>query len=232
MFRQEVEQGISLIPRMSKGVRRNHHDPLYSDWRISHFHLGVELDRRGFYNRTKHTAFAYIDQETVRMLAVWPHDPRPYEDIRLLEILQRDWPEIMKQHEIKGVTKIFPSSQKPEHIRAMRKGFLNMYEVGGKPYFPLGGGVMGNGASAEALMSHDRMGNLTTELQHEWARQMGMLPARFRLISPTTYVIQDKLGRFWRMKKTWYESKFVQVDPQMSRILEHRFSHNEENNLS
>ncbi|MEF2279423.1 hypothetical protein V3W47_14060 [Deinococcus sp. YIM 134068] len=209
---------------MSTTVCRKRHDPLFSDWRISHFHLGTELNRRGFYTRTKHTAFAYIDGQTFRLLAVWPHEPRPYENIRLLKILKRDWPHVMEQYRAKGVDNLFPVLQNPEHIQQMRRGFLMMYDLDGVAYHPPGGGVVSSGDSAEAVMKHNRMANLTTQLQHEWARQMGSRPARFRLLSPTTYAIQDREGRFWELQQTWYHSRFVPLDPQIGRILEGRFN--------
>ncbi|UQN10843.1 hypothetical protein [Deinococcus sp. QL22] len=219
MLRSEVEVGHSLLPRMSSQVRRKVHDPLFSDWRILHFHLGTTLDRRGFYNRTNHTAFAFLDKHTFRLIAVWPHHPRPYEDIRLLHILKRDWPDVMEQYQAKGVTKLFPMIQTPEAIKMSRKKFMTMIDLDGVAYFPPGGGIVSNGYSSEAVMQHNYMANFTSELQHAWARKMKGQKASFHLLSPISYAIVDKQRQSWILEQSHTEQRFISLSPAASTLV-------------
>lgn len=204
LLKNEVESGESLIPRMSTSLVKIFNDHLLNDWGIHHFHLGTKFENSGFISRTKHVVFAIITQDKFLLIDIKPHNPAPWSDPELLKIIYEVWPEVLQPHYLPGVKSRVDLS-KPEHISRLRKaGITTMTSIGGKVFTLLGGGLVSDGGSVQALVNHDRMANFTTRLQHEWYAEVRR-PASFRLLDEFHYMIQEKDGRLW----TWEDRGLI-----------------------
>ncbi len=74
-FEKKVEQGDNLTPFLSQKIKRcNYNDLLLNDWGIHHFHLSRCYRDDGFVKRSLYQIFAYVTEDSVYMIQVYPHN--------------------------------------------------------------------------------------------------------------------------------------------------------------
>jgi hypothetical protein len=92
-----VRNGDDLTPFQSK-LRLNKadfHDQLLTDWGIHHFHLGSGQDPMDprFMKRTGPVLYAFLTEDRFLALSIDEHGS--WSDPQLLEVLHRNWPEVI-----------------------------------------------------------------------------------------------------------------------------------------
>lgn len=201
-LQREVEQGKPLRPRLSTGLLFRSADPLFNDWGVMHFHLGTRLQPDGFVKRTNHTAYAVVERDRFLLLAVLPHQPRPYEDTELLRRWQANWPDSIARFQVDakvddGTREI---SKDPALILAYRdKGYNVPTVVGGRTYLPMGGGVTVDGGAVDALKEENRLTYEARWLQRDWQAQFPGQSGRLRF-GYQEFVVQDSAGNLWHQQ--------------------------------
>lgn len=157
-FVEKIEKGDDLMPYMSgKIMDATYNDGLLNDWNISHFHLSRRMGKDGFIKRSDYELFAYVTEDAVYLLQIYPHkEEYLYAKQDLFRILAENWPEVIQTFHINDAIKLsyVPNDKEYEQLREAH--FMNLTQVGeNQIYFPPGGGVMSNGYSAFALRNVD-----------------------------------------------------------------------------
>lgn len=133
---KKLEQGEDITKYLSKKINGKNNDLLLYDWSIHHIHFSPE--------RTKDMLFAYITFDTAYLLAVMSHEEkgtpnRTWANSNLVEILHRNWPNILSEFKINGVR---PDNITNEERTILRKNCGNAFVTmsDGTVYSPIGEG--------------------------------------------------------------------------------------------
>ena len=101
-LKSELEVGADVTARLS---RKRHiatfEDQLLNEWGIVHFHVGCR-DAQGDVPGNDAVLFAFISGEVMHCIGFFPH--RSWSNIKPLEILQRNWPEVIEHARAWGLT--------------------------------------------------------------------------------------------------------------------------------
>jgi len=155
LIKDKVRKGENLKPHQSyQFTNPNYNDRLLNDWGIHHLHLGKQIQKNGFVERTGHVLFARVTHDTFYLLDVMNHSPgqQPWIKKILVEIIHNNWPDSIAENRIKGIvdTEFNPSEQEIGQLRnAGINSILKMND--GTIYAPLGGGLIGSGISLEVI---------------------------------------------------------------------------------
>ena len=200
-LKEDVEQGRSLLPRMSEQVMRHFNDDLFNDWGIHHFHLGTELRRKGFYTRSRHVAMAIVQEDRFLLIDVVPHGndvPEPWADNALLSIVQRQWPDVLAPYRMRGVAKLLPDWN-PQDRRELRSiGVFLGVEVDGISYLPPGGGITTDRGSADVSSTFNDHRRKLRDVQLAWHLTHPGIRAIARLLPRQGIVIETADGSLWQ----------------------------------
>lgn len=126
-FEQCIRMGSNLLPFLStKVIEADKKDDLLNSLGIWHFHLSIRPREDGFVKRNQWLILAVVTDSDFYMLKVCDHsnDYWTY-DRSLNEIIERNWPELFDQYELKGITGI-DDLNLDEYIQA-RKAHANMF---------------------------------------------------------------------------------------------------------
>lgn len=143
-FIKRAQSGEDLRPYLSTHIADpDYSDLMFYDWGIFHFHLGVKLNHRGFFERTDELLFAMTDPgaKTMYLIDTHPHKGG-FANQDLLRILEDNWPEILDRHTLKGVLGLSYHASDDE-IEKMRKAgvSVSVQTPGGRVLVPMGGGI-------------------------------------------------------------------------------------------
>lgn len=160
----KIRNGENVNPHLSRTTKRiNYKDGILFDWNIYHFHLGVDIEDDNYSGRTGDVLYAYVEENAMYFLAIAPHGQ--WEDKQLLEIIVRNWEELLSIYAIDAdIEKPFDSK---EDIKMFREGNINsMIKLSnGKTYISMGGGFMTNGFSASARFSQSYIMRFVKDLE-------------------------------------------------------------------
>ena len=148
----KIKQGKSLIPHLNTAIQKDKLDGLLYDWGIHHLHLGLKLETTGFVERTGPVLFAVFRPNDVYFVDVRDHEG--WSDKELLEIINRNWPELLS---IYRMTDVKPEATfTEEDIISLRKAGVNTcHELSdGNSYLSMGGGITTAGTSQEAVRTY------------------------------------------------------------------------------
>lgn len=146
-----MEHGANANGFLSKKVlQTNFHDHLCNEWHIYHFHLSLKVDKRtGFIKQVNDLLFIYITDEQALFLDVDKHREGIFGDIKWLEILHDDFPDVMKQFESHW-SDVSPDPSAKDRQLLWDKGYtLGATKVRGKVYFSPG---IGRATSGHSMM--------------------------------------------------------------------------------
>ena len=136
--------------------RTNFNDDFLNDFGLHHFHLGEKAQKTGKYKRyierTGNTIFAKVDQDDIYLLGVFGHNNEErkfiYSDEQLLKSLYDEWPHLLEQCRVRGVT---GQTLSPEERNALRSNGANVITALSDDIAIMspGGGYMANKMSAK-----------------------------------------------------------------------------------
>jgi hypothetical protein len=162
-LRGVVESGGDVTPNLSKLVDvLNDKDSLLNDWGIHHFHLGEALDGN-FIERTKPLLFALLTKDEFYAINVFNHGAWADQDI--VEIIHRNWPNVVSQYQIKNALSATEISE-IERLALRAKNVNSFFAVSdGTVYAPMGGGVVGSGYNVQTIVRTDRQRTMLKSLE-------------------------------------------------------------------
>jgi hypothetical protein len=157
-FEDRVLKGQNLLPFQSEKIKEAaYSDMLLNDWGIQHFHLSRRFRDDGFVARSKYQIFAYVTDETVYMIQIYPHNAEDlYSRRELVRILRDNWPELIERFHLEGVTELVEKYDDHQYGQIRDAHISTFVELGkNEVYGMIGGGYMSNGYSTEALRNAD-----------------------------------------------------------------------------
>jgi hypothetical protein len=178
VLQEKVRKGEDINPHLSKRHESLlNPDGLLAEWGVHHFHLGVSADPKhpAYVGRTGPLVYALVDDQSFCAINVYTH--QSFEDSGILEIIHRNWPEMISRYRLKGVTAgVWNQAQR----RALRNknGNVLVATADGTVYMPISGGVMASGVNAEAVKLADYFQDKIREVQANFEKQLdNLLPA-------------------------------------------------------
>jgi hypothetical protein len=150
----KVRCGDDLSPHQSGSLDDlAYNDAMLNDWGIFHFHLGLNVGKDGYVERTGPLAFARVTDSEFFLIDVAKHGAWSHQ--RLVEILHANWPHTIRAHAASGVSAAAVITD--EQVAAYRRaGLLLPTQMrDGTVYLLLGGGYMSDGTSGEAVTQSD-----------------------------------------------------------------------------
>lgn len=152
----KMQYGININGYQSHHLERaNFNDDFLNDFGLHHFHLGETTQKTGkhkrYIERTGNTVFAKVDQDDIYLLGVFGHNSEEkqfiYSDEQLLKSLYDEWPHLLEQCRVRGVT---GQTLSPEERNALRSNGANVITALSDDITIMspGGGYMANKMSA------------------------------------------------------------------------------------
>lgn len=156
LIESKLTKGELLRPFQSRQLKKlKTKDGLLFDWGIYHLHLGTEIQSDGFIERTGPLLYLIIDDFNAYFIDVLNHGE--WTNQELLRIIHRNWPQTIESSRIKGKGIVgLEKNFSDEEINQLRRANVNvLIEIEpGVIYIGPGGGVAGNGQSAEAVNAY------------------------------------------------------------------------------
>lgn len=153
-FEDNARKGKNLNKYQSDKITRpEESDDLLNDWNIVHFHLSRRFRDDGFAKRSNYQIFAWITDDCIYMIQVYPHKADfLYCKKELLNIVERNWPNLLEPYRLKDICSLNEQfdDEQYEQIREAHISTLIQTE-NDKCYGFLGGGYMSDGSSGEAV---------------------------------------------------------------------------------
>lgn len=179
-LQQKVREGGDINPHLSKGHSSLlNADGLLAEWGVHHFHLGTTPDPKNpsYMSRTGPLLYALVSDQSLCAINIYAH--QSFEDNGIVESIHRNWPELIGQYRLKGVT---GGIWTPEQRRALRAKNTNvcMTTSDGTVYMPISGGVMSSGVNAEAVLLADYWHGKIQALQGGFEKQLDALMPTLR----------------------------------------------------
>lgn len=148
----KIEKGESVNPHLNSATKKDQLDGLLYDWGIHHLHLGETFSAPGYVERTGPVLFAIFRKDDVYFIDIRNHEG--WSDKNLLEIVNRNWPELLSIYKMEGVMP--ETSFDEKDIASLRKAGVNTFHElsDGNSYLSMGGGITTAGTSMMAIRSY------------------------------------------------------------------------------
>lgn len=149
----KIRSGADITFHQSKDVLNpEFNDLLLNDWVIHHLHLSDTKKQKNqrFYDRTKYVLFAIFGANQAFLIDIRTHgpngEPHVFAKKELLEIIDRNWPEILKGYVHEEITALLhdPTDEQVDKFRKNGISF-GMTEVNGKVIMNPGIGITTGG---------------------------------------------------------------------------------------
>lgn len=138
---------------------KSQNDFFFSDWGLLHFHLGLHLTPNQKAGRTRRTLYALIKPNEAYLIDVRPHAKDQFGQIEVLEILVKNWPELLENHKLSSILPTPKVSQfTPNEIVNLRtKGVNQAITINNEVYMGPGGGIVSDTSSFKAVRLSDEI---------------------------------------------------------------------------
>ena len=152
-----AQNGGNLNPFLSKrSLQANFHDHLQNEWKIFHFHLSLQNDKKShFVKQVDSLLFAYIDKDEIIFLGTDKHKKGIFGDTKWIEILHDNFPETLEPFKTNSdILDINPKVNAQERQQLWNKGYtLGMTKIRDTIYNNPGIGRATSGHSLEVTMT-------------------------------------------------------------------------------
>lgn len=157
---EKFEKGEDVNPHQSNAWvlpgNRSFNDRLFDNWRIKHFHLGLNGKRED------DCLFAVVTASDVYAVAIYPHGH--YGENQMVERLKANWPQLLRGSD----AALKPTGTPLDNAQtiAARKRATPLTELAdGSTYGPLGGGTTSSGVGGRVVDVMDRAFDRLNEWQ-------------------------------------------------------------------
>lgn len=160
-------KGLTLHNDYSGKRERQRTDLLWSDWKISHFHLTEKPPLPGdfFVPRSGYHLLAIVEPNVVLFIDAVPHlQGEQYADVALLGTVQRCWPTYMERYEVRGC--IVDGDELPtgDRLNLRQNGVNSFVQIDGKLYMGPGMGVTTAVTALNVTLQADRVMDAVDDL--------------------------------------------------------------------
>lgn len=202
----KLTKGESVNPHLNCATKKDKLDGLLYDWGIHHLHLGEKYSSPGFVERSGPVLFAMFRQDDVFFIDIRDHEG--WSDKSLLEIVNRNWPELIERYWLKGVSP--EASLSANDITVTRKAGINtIVELSdGKALVSIGGGITTAKTSLAAMDSYVELKRALHEVEKEIRSHGGKLTTH---VSPKNHPFRDKTSFVFACKRVGDEIRFYDV---------------------
>lgn len=207
--------GRNLLPYLgdtTKKIRNratNKNDWFASDWGLLHFHLGSDLegkDQRVY--RSRRILIAKIEENNAYLIDVVDHGrgfPCVWGDKRHLEVLKRNWPELLQSSFIDRSNPSMRTITSEDYLKLRNSGISSPVEIDGQIYIPNFG------------ISLDGSSSLAVSLALALLKNSNIEVKKFQLINPGIDIRigvhkSGSIGFYVPSRKSFY-SKFLYNTP-------------------
>ncbi|MFO0578924.1 MAG: hypothetical protein U1A78_33390 [Polyangia bacterium] len=204
--------GDDLNPFLSDKLKTKpgYHDRMLNDWGIFHLHLGgIKVEPDGFTTRSNALLYVYPQPDALYLLDVLEHG-ESFGDIHLVEIIHRNWPDIVAQYKMNLRLSLEPRSSASAIVEARRRGLQPLIPLSdGTIYMPFGGGVSTCGLNSRIVRQTDSLLELARNLQHFCHQEAEQIRAG----------IEAQTGRHLEqlhLKVMWVEADLLIVESQVN----------------
>ena len=153
-FEDNARKGKNLNKYQSDKITKpEESDDLLNDWNIVHFHLSKRFRNDGFVKRSDYQIFAWITDNCIYMIQVYPHkEDFLYCKQELLEIIERNWPKLLEPYILKDVASLNEQFDDEQYEKIREAHVTTLVQTkNNKVYGLIGGGYMSDGSSGEAI---------------------------------------------------------------------------------
>ena len=154
VLENKIVKGESITNYLSKKIIDAHFsDSMLYDFGITHLHLGKEENSKdeAFVERTGKILYCVLKDDDAYFLTIDDHGK--WSDIKLIEIIKDNFPELLEKYELKGVISLEHKITNEEREKFHKYHITPLLQLGNKVYGSLGGGVMTNGFSRRGMMN-------------------------------------------------------------------------------
>lgn len=230
-LQKEILSGESLFKHLSTTIfQSDYSDGMQFDFGIAHLHLGVKQHPRfpQLVERTSDILYCIYTDEAFYFLTIDKHNR--WNDLKLLEMVQNEFPELLKMYEIKDsqLTQPEPTEQQRKLLRD--KHINACIQLNGKVYMSPGGGVALNGFSTKSSFRFTRIMSLLMKLEYEVKQfciinelaltkkypDVKKIEIHFATFSKPLSVFDGKLN--YKIIIDWNEKTIYPIDIRMERI--------------
>lgn len=169
-IRSDISHGNDITPHLSSLVDKlSSKDLMLNEWGVYHFHLGTEL-KGDFIKRTGPLLFALVTTECLYAINVYDHGE--WENSDIIEIIHRNWPEVISQYIINGVQLANDVSDSDRKV-LRQKNINSFVQVSdGTIYAPMGGGMVSSGHNIQSVIRTDKQHKFLKHLQSSLEGQL------------------------------------------------------------
>jgi hypothetical protein len=158
---------------------------MFFDWGTYHFHLGMKPHPKspGFVARTDELLFAITHPREDKMYLIDVHSHKgAFENQNLMHIIQADWPEILADYELKGLSSEGPAFRSDTDVKDDRQAGLTSLTSGsgGNLFAPPGGGITTAGTSAKNQLAADQAKKRARSLQEKIEKNRSDIEQHFK----------------------------------------------------
>jgi len=177
-----------------KMLQSNFHDHLQNEWNIYHFHLSLVKDKKSdFVKQVNSLLFVYITNDTIVFLGTDTHRDGIFGDVKWIEILHDNFPDLIKEYRDDKILDIHPKVNSIERQTIWNKGLsMGMTKVKGVVYHNPGIGRMTSGHS----MTVSKTAMDLSRWIHKLKEQIELMKEELALYLKTTFDEIDFRIRF------------------------------------
>lgn len=160
-------KGLTLHNDYSGKRERQRTDLLWSDWKISHFHLTEKPPLPGdfFVPRSGCHLLAIVEPNVVLFIDAVPHlQGEQYADVDLLRTVERCWPTYMARYEVRGCIAERDELSAGDRLNLRQNGVNSFIQIDGKMYTGPGMGVTTAVTALNVTIQADRVMDAVDEL--------------------------------------------------------------------
>ncbi len=154
-------------------------DRLLNDLGVLHLHLGplgaITKGNHPMAGGADDLLFVYIDGDVAYFLDARGHKSGfNFDDYYFMGVIQRNWPDLLKQYIYPRVLGINPKRSSEERAAMRKAGFSVPLEMNGDVYASPGGGIMSNGMGVGVALGVDKVLNGLREYIDEIEKVYGL----------------------------------------------------------
>lgn len=153
VLENKILKGEAITNYLSKKIIDSHFsDSMLYDFGITHLHLGKEENSKDepFVERTGKILYCVLKDDDAYFLTIDDH--KKWSDIRFIEIMKDNFPELLEKHKIEGL-ELGREITNEERENLHKHNIISVLQIDKEMFTPIGGGVTMNGLSLRGMLN-------------------------------------------------------------------------------
>ena len=153
VLENKILKGEAITNYLSKKIIDAHFsDSMLYDFGITHLHLGKEENSKdeAFVERTGKILYCVLKDDDAYFLTIDDH--KKWSDIRFIEIMKDNFPELLEKHKIEGL-ELGREITNEERENLHKHNIISVLQIDKEMFTPIGGGVTMNGLSLRGMLN-------------------------------------------------------------------------------